>query len=109
MAELADLASVEMLVRWDQEVMMPEEGATGRAQQLGSLARLTHERAIDDDIGDWLDELDGAVLDELDHDMVRLARRDWERARRVPEELALALASASAEGQESWRLARERD
>jgi carboxypeptidase Taq len=40
---------------------------------------------------------------------VRVARRDWERARRVPAELAVELARASAEGQEAWRLAREAD
>ena len=88
--------------------MMPGEGAAGRAQQLGALARLTHERATAAELGDWLAELEGAALDELDRDIVRLARRDWERARRVPEELAVDLARASTEGQESWRLARAR-
>lgn len=109
MAQLADLASVEMLVHWDQLVMMPGQGAATRAQQLGALALLTHERATTDEIGDWLGELDGAGLDELDRDIVRLARRDWERARRVPEELAVELARASTEGQESWRIARAHD
>ncbi|MGA2320522.1 MAG: carboxypeptidase M32 [Solirubrobacteraceae bacterium] len=109
LAELADLASVEMLAGWDQLVMMPPEGATARAQQLGTLARLTHERATAAEVGAWLGELDAAVLDELDRDIVRLARRDWERARRVPEELAVDLARASTEGQESWRLARAQD
>jgi carboxypeptidase Taq len=109
MAELADLAAVEMLVQWDQLVMMPAEGAVVRAKQLGSMARLTHERATAEEIGDWLNELDGEELDGLDADIVRLARRDWERARRVPEELAVDLARASADGQESWRLARAND
>ncbi len=109
MAELADLASVEMLLHWDQLVTMPAEGAPVRGHQLGALARLNHERATAEEIGDWLAELDGAVLDGLDRDIVRLARRDWERARRVPEELAVDLARASAEGQESWRSAREQD
>jgi carboxypeptidase Taq len=109
MAELADLASVEMLLRWDQLVMMPGQGAPARAQQLGALARLTHERATAEELGDWLGELEGALLDELDSDVVRLAWRDWERARRVPEELAVELARASADGQESWRLARAHD
>jgi len=109
MAELADLASIGMLLGWDQLVMMPGEGAQARAQQLGALARLTHERATARELGDWLGELDGAVLDELDRDIVRLARRDWERARRVPEELAVELARASTEGQESWQLARAND
>jgi len=108
-AELSDLSSIEMLLGWDQLVMMPAQGAEGRAQQLGTLARLTHERATAQEIGDWLGELDGAVLDQLNGDIVRLARRDWERARRVPDELAVELARASTDGQESWQRAREND
>jgi carboxypeptidase Taq len=114
MAELNDLASLEMLAGWDQLVMMPAEGARARAHQLGVLARLTHERATAPEIGSWLEEIDGLAgagetLGEIDGDIARLARRDWERARRVPEELAAELAEASAAGQESWRVAREND
>jgi carboxypeptidase Taq len=109
LAELADLAGVEMLAEWDQRVMMPGDGTAGRAQQLGTLARLQHERATAQEIGDWLTELESEELDALDRDIVRLARRDWERARRVPDELAVERARAGAEGQESWRLARAND
>jgi carboxypeptidase Taq len=109
MAELSDLACAEMLLSWDQLVMMPAEGAPRRAQQLGTLARLTHERATAAEIGDWLDALEGAPLEDLDRDIVRLARRDWERARRVPDDLAVALAEASAAGQQSWQAARAND
>jgi carboxypeptidase Taq len=109
MAELCDLSAMEMLAVWDQLVMMPAEGAPARAQQLGTLARLTHERATGEEVGAWLDELAAAPLDELDADIVRIARRDWGRARRVPTELAVELAQASAQGQESWRAAREAD
>jgi carboxypeptidase Taq len=109
MAELADLSALGMLVTWDQLVMMPGEGAPARAHQLGTLARLTHERATSQDVGEWLSELDGQDLDELDADIARIARRDWDRARRVPAELAVELAQAGAQGQESWRAAREAD
>ena len=51
MAELADLSTVEMLLHWDQLVTMPEEGAVGRAHQLGTLAGLTHERATAAEVG----------------------------------------------------------
>ncbi|MGH2864664.1 MAG: carboxypeptidase M32 [Solirubrobacteraceae bacterium] len=108
-AELADLAGVEMLVSWDQLVMMPERGGAARAQQLGTLARLTHERATAQEIGTWLAELDGVPLDGLDRDIVRIARRDWERASRVPDELSAELARAAADGQESWQDARAAD
>jgi len=46
-------------------------------------------------------------LSEVDRDVVRLARRDWERARRVPADLAGELAQASADGQTVWAAARE--
>jgi carboxypeptidase Taq len=113
MAELADLTAIGMLADWDQLVMMPAEGGAARAQQLGTLARLTHERATSEQIGEWLAEIDsdaGATeLDDVERDIVRLARRDWQRARRVPEELAIERARASAEGQERWQEARAAD
>jgi carboxypeptidase Taq len=110
MAELYDLGALSMLAEWDQQVMMPADGAPGRAEQLGTLARLTHERAIDERIGVLLEELDATGgLDELDRDVVRIARRDWERARRVPTELAVEIARASADGHERWRRARADD
>jgi carboxypeptidase Taq len=109
LAELADLHAAQMLLEWDQLVMMPAEGAAGRAQQLGTLARLAHERATASEIGDWLAELEEVELSQLDRDIVRIARRDWERARRVPPELALERARASAEGQEIWQRARAED
>jgi carboxypeptidase Taq len=109
MAELADLGSIEMLLGWDQLVMMPAAGAAGRSEQLGALARLTHERATTEELGDWLSELEGATLGAVDRDIVRLAARDWRRARRVPQQLAGDLARASTEGQESWRIARADD
>jgi carboxypeptidase Taq len=98
-----------MLAGWDQLVMMPGEGAPGRAHQLGALARLAHERAVGEEIGEWLAELEGEDLEEPDGDIVRLARRDWERARRVPNELAAELSRVHAEGQESWQRARAND
>ena len=109
LAELADLGALGMLAEWDLLVMMPSGGGAARAQQLGSLARITHERATSDEIGSLLAELDGHALGALDGDIVRLARRDWERARGVPTELAVELAQASAQGQEIWQVARAND
>jgi carboxypeptidase Taq len=108
-AELADLSAVGMLASWDQLVMMPAGGAAARAHQLAALARLTHERATAEEIGSWLQELDGQDLGELDRDIVRLAHRDYGRATRVPSELASELSRAHAEGQETWQRARAAD
>jgi carboxypeptidase Taq len=115
LAELSDLASLGRLSAWDQRTMMPPRGAPARAHQAATLERLVHERATADEIGAWLDELDelggggddgNGALDDLERDLVRVARRDWDRARRVPGDLAAELALAAAEGQAVWQTAR---
>jgi carboxypeptidase Taq len=108
LAELADLNALQRLAGWDQRTMMPPGGAPARAQQSATLERLVHDHATADDIGAWLEEIDGDAngLAEVDVDLVRLARRDWERVRRIPGELASELALASAEGQAVWQAAR---
>jgi carboxypeptidase Taq len=109
LAELADLKALEMLGGWDQLVTMPPEGAAARGHQMGTLARLTHDHSTSAEIGDWLAELDDVELPVLERDVVRLARRDWERARRVPTDLAAELSKAHSDGQESWQAARADD
>lgn len=109
LAELVDLNSIGMLLEWDQLVTMPAQGAESRAHQLAALARIAHERATAQEIGACLEEIDEGDLDEVERDVVRVARRDFERARRVPGELAAEIARASADGQEIWQRAREQD
>jgi carboxypeptidase Taq len=113
LAELADLGTLEMLGTWDQLVMMPADGGPSRALVLGTLARLVHERATGEEIGEWLQALetgpDADALDARERDMVRIARRDWERARRVPPELRAEMSRAHAEAQERWQAARADD
>jgi carboxypeptidase Taq len=106
LAELTDLSMLGHLAAWDQRTMMPPAGGGDRANQLSTLSRLHHERATADEVGGWLDALDGAGLDELDRDLVRLARRDYDRQKRVPGDLAAELAQASAAGQDVWEAAR---
>ena len=108
LAELTDLAALGRLAGWDQRTMMPPRGAPARAHQLATLERLVHDRATAEEIGGWLRELEApdGDLGDLERDMVRLARRDWERARRVPADLAAELAQAGAEGQAVWQRAR---
>jgi carboxypeptidase Taq len=109
LAELNDLRLIGHLAGWDQRTMMPPAGGPERADQLATLERITHERATADDLGGWLAELEGAELGEVDRDIVRIARRDYDRSRRVPTELAAELAQASAAGQDAWEVARAED
>jgi carboxypeptidase Taq len=111
MAQLSDLRSVSALAHWDQQTKMPPHGAPSRAESLATLQRLSHELFIDDETGRLLEgaeaETVGAQYDSDDACLVRLIRRQWDKARRVPPELAAEMARAASMGQEAWVAARE--
>jgi carboxypeptidase Taq len=107
LAEIADLNAAGGLLGWDQQTMMPERAAPQRAEQLGTLGKLVHERFTDDAIGRLLDAARPAP-GSTDEALVRVTRRDWDKARRVPSELAAELARAGALGHQAWVEARER-
>jgi carboxypeptidase Taq len=109
MAELSDLTALGRLAAWDQRTMMPPAGGPARGEQMATLERLAHERATADEVGEWLEALEAAELNGLDREIVELARRDFDRARRVPSELAAEIERAASEGQNVWQAARAAD
>ena len=55
--EAALLGSCGSVLSWDEQTYMPTNGAAHRAEQLGLLAGLTHERSTSPQIGELLTEL----------------------------------------------------
>ncbi len=110
LAELVDLQNAAGLLEWDQQTMMPPRGGPARAESLATLERLRHDLFVSADTGRLLEdtakELDGGEPDSDDARLVKVARRRWDKARRVPTELAGDLARAASLGQEAWVQAR---
>jgi carboxypeptidase Taq len=108
---LSDLKRAESVLIWDMLVWMPPSGQASRAGQLATLGAAIHERQTDDRIGELLDALEpyGASLPYESDDacLLRVTRRDWSKARRVPTELTAKLAQTSAQSYEAWVKARE--
>src|SRR5512132_4380125 len=92
LAQIADLERVSMLLAWDQEVVMPPAGAEARGELRATVGRLAHERFTDERVGELLES--AAPRDEVQADVVRVARRDFDKARRVPGELVAEMARA---------------
>ena len=111
LGEVSDLRSALALLEWDQMVMMPPAGAAVRAERLATVERIAHERFSDERIGELVHELSdleaSLPYDSDDACLIRVTRRDWEKARRVPSELAGELTKAASEGMEAWVVARE--
>ena len=105
LAEIADLDRVSMLMAWDQEVCMPPAGGEARGEMRATVGRLAHERFTDERVGALLAE--AAPRDELEADIVRVARRDFDKARRVPGELVAEMARAGVAARGAWMQARE--
>jgi carboxypeptidase Taq len=105
LAEVSDLTRLGMLLTWDQEIVMPPAGAEWRASQRATLESLTHTRFTADRVGELLDAATPAT--PVDEDLVRITRRDYDKARRVPPDLVAELVHASATASEAWARARE--
>jgi carboxypeptidase Taq len=112
LAEIHDLVKITSLLHWDQHVTMPPGGAAARTEQLALIARLVHERLVSTETERLLEECrpyeESLPYESDDASIVRVARRDFEKASPVPLDLRSELARAGSAGYEAWRDARAR-
>jgi carboxypeptidase Taq len=110
LGEVQDLGRAAGLASWDQRTQMPPAGAPARAEVLGTLSRLAHERFVSDEIGQLLEELrpveEGLEYDSMEASLIRVTRRDYEKLYRVPPELRAEMSRAAVIGQSAWERAR---
>ena len=112
LAEINDLTNAAALLSWDQQTYMPRGAVAARAEQLATLSRLAHELFVDAATGRLLDAA-APLAEQLPYDsddasLVRVARRDYEQARRLPADFVAELSRASATGHAAWEHARAR-
>jgi carboxypeptidase Taq len=112
LAEIRDLDRARAMLEWDERTMMPAGGAGARAEQIATLERLRHERLRSDELGRLVDVLssygEDIPYDSEEASLIRVARRDHQKARRVPTRLKTEIASAAVAGEQAWREARRR-
>src|SRR6476469_9879109 len=108
--EIADLRAAVAVLEWDQATYMPQGGAQARGRQAALLSRLAHERWISPEIGRLLDGLTryGESLPQ-DHDdacLIRVARRKYAKAIKVPADYVARANAHSAASYDAWTRAR---
>jgi carboxypeptidase Taq len=111
--EIAQLHSIQELLFWDQRTQIPPKGHAHRAAQLAFLAKWMHIRQTDPQ---WEENLARVEASDLVHDPegteavnVREWRRTYNRTVKIPQDLAVALARAGAEGETAWEIARPKN
>src|SRR6056297_1274900 len=101
------LAQVAGRLSWDQETVMPRGAGAQRAEEMGAMESVLHARRTDPRIADWLAQ--AQAPDAAGAAQLRLIRRSYERAVRVPADLATALARLTSQSQGQWAEARAAD
>lgn len=109
-ARIARLGQAAGLLGWDQQTYMPAGAAMARAEQTAAISEFLHELATSDETGKLLAaaeaEVAGQSEDSDDVRMLRVARREFDKATKLPTELVTELARHSAIGQDVWARAR---
>jgi carboxypeptidase Taq len=108
--EISDLGAAGAVLNWDHATYMPVGGAVARARQGAVLHRLAHEKAVDPALGKLIDEL-APYAERLPHDaddasLIRVARRDFEKAIKVPSDFVARFNAHGSASFDAWTRAR---
>jgi carboxypeptidase Taq len=108
--EISDLGGAGALLSWDQATYMPAGGALARGRQSALLRRLAHERFVDPALGKLIDELtpfaESLPSDSDDARLLRVARRDFEKAIKVTPDFVARENALGAASYDAWTRAR---
>ncbi|KAF9139520.1 hypothetical protein BG015_002000 [Linnemannia schmuckeri] len=110
--DLNHLNGISGLLQWDQEVMMPSKAAASRAEQLSTLAGVSHEMQTSSVLGSLLEELEqrqdlSAELNPYELANIRLSRKTYKEETLLPVELVKANASLNSKSVGAWVEARK--
>src|SRR5262252_2205600 len=108
--EISDLSFAGAVLNWDQATYMPAAGAAARGRQAAMLSKLAHEKSVDSALGRLVDALapytEGLPHDSDDASLIRVVRRDFERAIRVPSDYVERVSAHSSASYMAWTTAR---
>ncbi len=112
--ETAVYESMKRLLGWDQRTFLPKGGHSHRAQQIATITALIYRRETDPAFEEMLAKVEASGMPggPLSDEAVNLRewRRNYDRANKIPEALAVELAKAASEGELAWQsMRREND
>lgn len=102
------LSTVGELLAWDEQVNLPPGAAEQRAMQQATLAEATHAAESEPRIGELLAQLE-AARSQLSPDhaaIVANARRDYDRATKLPADFVREKAAQGSRGYHAWARAK---
>ncbi len=105
--KIADLHAAMSVLRWDQQVYMPQGGAEYRAGQLATLSGMAHELSVDDDIGELLVGLNNESTGSLKmRRNIELARKAFEKQRKFSKDFVINRSKVFSRAFNAWQKAK---
>lgn len=108
--EINDIGAANAVLSWDQATYMPAGGAAVRGRQGATLSRLAHERSVEPALGKLIDSLvpqaERLPPDSDDAALILVARRDFEKAIKVPAEWVARFSEHASGSYDAWTQAR---
>ena len=107
--EIMRLSYIRELLGWDQQVNMPKGSVKGRAEQQALIGKIIHSRIKSDKTGKLIKNAEKQNnLSETELAMIREAKREYEHATRIPDDLVVEIAKTASVGNMNWQKAREK-
>ena len=103
------LSQISGRLGWDQETMMPHGSADQRGIEMAAIEGVLHARRCDSRVGEWLSNIPAGSESISIQAQLREIKRSYERAVKVPSDLAEAIASTTSVAQGKWAVARAAD
>tara|TARA_B110000263_G_scaffold163101_1_gene141972 strand:- start:450 stop:1943 length:1494 start_codon:yes stop_codon:yes gene_type:complete len=106
--KITDLHMSMAVLGWDQETKMPKNGSKFRAQQLSTLAEISHKLSIDNDYGNLLLKLSNDnSLDKDQSRNIELSLKKFEKSKKYSADFIIEESKLISIAFQKWRLAKE--
>ena len=96
------LSHASSVIAWDQETMMPKGAVEQRADCLAAIESEIHNRNSNSLIGELLESIEIKNLNKVQKSNIFHIKKSFERASKVPNDLATNLAKICSLSQMSW-------
>jgi carboxypeptidase Taq len=94
------------LLHWDMETHMPKKGGKWRAEIIGTLSEFVQRESTSEETGKLIYESEKEAKSDIDKALVRVAKKEYEKFKKVPSELWGKFAFETAKAQRIWEEAK---
>lgn len=107
---VSDLQGTVGMLGWDQRTYLPSKGSAVRSERLSTIVRIAHGMFTSEDTGEMLDQTreyaESKPDGSFENALWKIVKRNYDKRKVIPTELAAEIQRASNVGYEAWHTAR---